>query len=368
LRILYFIDSLNIGGAEMLLVSMLRTYQPDHDMHVVYFTEGPLRAQIEEMGIPLTRISTRGIKDPTALPKAIQLARTFKPDVIHTHLSKSDIVGQMAGSMLGVPVRISTIHNTDPWRMKALPSTFMKQVTGGAQKMIAVSTVVRDYVIEHGNLPPEKIVVVDNGIDLDKFDPATVTPVDLNAEYGIDPDAPIVSVIGRLHPQKGHEYFLQSAKMIVDEMPEARLLIVGDGDLREGLEARRTELGLDDHVIFTGIRRDMPNLMAATDIVAFSSLYEGLPVTLLEAMAMERVLVSTAVGGVPDVVVDHENGLLVPVEDAGAFAKACLEALRDADLRQSLGKAARETIRQSFDQRVMHQQILDMYTEILQQS
>ncbi len=365
MRILYGIDSLKIGGAEMLLLNMLKRYQPNHQIEIAYFTDGPLHEDIEAMGIPVHRISKQGLKDPLAFVRLFRIIRRFKPDVIHTHLTKSDVTGQLMGFLAGVPVRVVSLHNNDSWRTKALFSTVMRLIVSPAQKYIAVSEAVRDYIVENSRYPEDRMLVIENGIDLDRFDPAKITPYD-RAAWGISPDAPVVAIIGRLQPQKAHTVFLEAAALVKNEMPEARFVIVGDGDLRAELEAKRDELGLQQQVVFAGIIRDIPAVLAAVDILTFSSDWEGLPVALLEGMAMEKPVVSTAVGGVPLVVQDGENGLLVAPRQPQKLAAELLRVLRDPELASRLGQAARRTIAERYSAGVMHDRILRLYRDLLE--
>jgi glycosyltransferase involved in cell wall biosynthesis len=366
-RIMYIIDSLKFGGAEMLLLAMVRQYAAEHDISVVYFTPGPLEDDIRALNVPVHRISTRGMKDPRVIPRLVAMMRQEKPDVVHTHLSKSDVAGLMAAAMAGVPARISSIHNVDPWRQKKLLSEVMKQWTKTCHHMIAVSEGVREYVLEWSDYPPEKITTIDNGIDLGRFDPATVSPID-KMQFGIPEDALTVSMVARLEESKGHHILLEAAAKVVKAMPSVYFMIVGDGHLRPALEAQRDSLGLQDNVIFTGVQRDIPGVMRAVDIITFSSLWEGLPVALLEAMAMANPVVSTSVGGIPKVITDGEDGLLVPKEDADALATKLLKVLYDNDLRAHMGQNARQTIEREYSSAAMHRQILDLYEKTLAQN
>lgn len=364
MRILYYIDSLNIGGAEKLLLEMLESFRDNHNLHVAYFTEGSLRQEVEAMGIPVTRLSTRGLKDPRAFLASMRLIQSFKPDIIHTHLSKSDIVGQVTGGVLGVPVRISSLHNTDPWRKNPFWSRVMMMLTAGCQKMIAVSGNVAEFVETWSDISSERLVTIDNGISLDKFDPDIVQPLDLS-QWDIPSDKFIIGVVGRLNPQKGHSIFLEMAHTLLQQHDNLHFLIVGDGAIRGDLEQQAQALGINEGVTFTGFLNDMPVVLASLDILVFSSLWEGLPVTLLEAMAMKRPIVTTDVGGIPEVINDGQNGRMVTSGDPQALAEACSQLIEQPQIRQRLGEAGRTTIREEYDQHLMHTKILQIYQDIL---
>lgn len=367
MRIMYIIDSLKVGGAEMLLLAMVRSYHKDHDVSVVYFTHGPLYEDMAQMGIKIHRISTMGIKDPRVMPRLITLMNQEKPDVVHTHLSKSDFSGIMAAAIAGVSVRISSIHNVDPWREKWYLNAFMRQWMGSCQMMIAVTEDVRKYVLETTRYSQEKVVTIANGVDLNRFDPNSVQPLDKTA-WGIEPDSLTVGMIGRLEEQKGHSILLKTAAIVTEAVPNARFVIVGDGPLRADLEKMRDDLGLQGKAVFTGILRDIPGVLATLDVVTFSSLWEGLPVALLEAMSMGKPMVSTAVGGIPDVITEGENGMLVPKENPEALAEKLIQVLQDPALAARIGAAARKTIEERYSSDTMHRRILELYQSILQKT
>ncbi|MBI5961164.1 MAG: glycosyltransferase [Chloroflexi bacterium] len=367
LRLLYVIDSLKIGGAEMLLLGMARRYLSEgHEIRIAYFSEGGLHKDFEALGIPLTRLSQRGLKDPRALTRLVNLIRTYRPDVIHTHLFKSDLVGQIGAALTRVPARISTLHNTSQWRKNPLFSGIMRGVMLPCDRIIAVTQYVRDYAHQWSHYPLSRMIVIENGVDTIRFDPDHTTPLDRQAVWGLAPDSPVIGVIGRLHPAKGHDILLRAAVEIVREVPTAQLIIIGDGELRAALESLSIELSLQDHVVFTGFMRDMPGVMAALDVVVFSSRWEGLPVTLLEAMSMGRPVVATSVGGIPDVLTHETNGLLVLPDNPAALAQEVLRILRDVTLAGRLGKSAQETICERYSADVMVQRIMKLYREILE--
>lgn len=362
MRILYVIDSMKVGGAEQLLVGMLRTYtRADHRIAVAYFSPGPLEQDVAALGVPAQRISRHGLADPMALPRLLGLMRRLRPHVVHTHLVKSDLVGQLAAAIARVPVRISSAHNVDPWRRWTALTFINRMITCRCQQVIAVSREVRDYLVSVHAYPTEKIVTIENGIDLERFDPQRQRRLDMASRWGVGGGDPTIGVIGRLEPQKGHTILLEAALRVTQKLPRARFLVIGDGPLRTELEAQRTRLGLDDRVIFTGVLRDIPAVLAALDVVTFPSLWEGLPVGLLEAMAMERPVVATAVGGIPGVLGDGRSGVLVSAGDPDDLSRGLLQVLGDPVLAQRLGTQARQIVRQRYSAETMHRRILALY-------
>lgn len=366
LRILHVIDSLKVGGAEVVLIDMLRTHRRQgHQIDVAYFTPGPFHQELSELDIPTHRLSSVGIADPRAAIRLLGLIRRLRPHVVHTHLAKSDLVGQPVAALARVPLRITSTHNTDPWRRKSALARINRLAASRCRRVIAVSQEVHDYLVSTRSYPAEKIVTIEYGIDLERFDPQRQRPMDRLARWGIGPEHPTIGIVGRLEPQKAHEILLDAMARVTSEMPEVRLLVIGEGPLRPALEARRIRLGLDGRVIFAGLVRDIPAALAALDFVTFSSLWEGLPVALLEAMAMEKPVVATAVGGVPGVIHDGVSGVLVPSGDPDALARGLLRVLRNPTLARSMGKQARDIVRRDHSAERMHQRILALYRELL---
>lgn len=365
LRILQVIDSLNIGGAEVLLVDLVRNLrEAGHHVQVAYSTPGPMAARLKALGVPLTRLPRLARVDPFLLFGLVKLMRREKPDIVHTHLFKSDLHGRLAARWTGVPVVVSTAHNNDAWAKRAPLGWLYGQTARLADRVIAVSDEVREYQIKYTFLPPEKIVTIDNGVDLRRFEGQESAGPAVRAELSISPDAPLVGIVGRLSPQKDHATFLQAAAQIHAALPAARFLVVGDGPLREQLIAQARTLGLENALIFCGLRSDIPALMAALDVLVVSSRWEGLPITLLEGMAAARPIVSTAVGGVPGVVTDGVSALLVPRSNPSALADATLRVLRDPALARKLGAAALERVREKYSLESMLKQTLALYEEL----
>ena len=362
-RVLYIIDSLKIGGAEMLLMGLLDgVAEAGGQAHVAYFTPGPLEAEVRRRGVPLTRLSDKGLKDPRVILRVRRLIRDWQPDVVHTHLLKSDLVGQIAARMTGTP-RLITLHNTDHWRSNRVMSAVYRTATRGADACIAVSERVAEHVADTRGYARGRITTIVNGIDLDHFRPGQPA-LDLT-RYGVPQGAPTVAVIGRLMPQKDHRNFVDAAAIVARQMPDVRFLIVGDGPLKADIAGRIADVGpARDRIILTGEITEMAQLLSAVDVQAISSAWEGLPMTLLEGMAMEKPVVTTDVGGIADVVEDGHNGRLVPAKDPQALAAALLDVLRDADRARKLGRAARQTIAATYGSDVMRNRLFAIYDRV----
>ena len=366
-KILHLIDGLNIGGAEILLVDLARGIKDaGFDVHVGYSTRGPLEKNLPELGVPCTRLPRLGRIDPILFFGICRLIQRERPDIVHTHLFKSDLHGRLAARLCGVPVVLSTSHNNDDWARNFMFGKLYGLTAKLADRVIAVSDEVRDYQIQHTGIPPGRIITIENGVDIRRFARQEDNARAVRAEFKIDPGAPWVGIIGRLQPQKDHGNFLNAAVLVKEKLPAARFLVVGDGPLREELEARARSLGLGSSVLFCGVRRDIPAILSALDVLVLASRWEGLPVTLLEGMAARCPVVSTAVGGVPNVVTNEASALLVPPENSRALAEACLRILEDHELAQALLSAAFEIVKNNFSLDAMTGRTIDLYKELLE--
>lgn len=366
-RVLQLIDGLNVGGAEVLLCDLVRYLRDEgYPISVGYSTPGPLVERLQALQVPLTCLPRRARIDPTLYQGMVQLIRREKPDLVHTHLFKSDLHGRLAARSCGVPWVVSTCHNNDGWAQNKLLGWLYGRTNLLADRVIAVSEEVRDYQVTHTYTPFEKFTVINNGVDVSRFTDQEKAGADLRVELGINPSAPVAGIIGRLTPQKDHASFLRAAALITKDLPKARFLIVGDGPLRKDLQSQATSLGLEKNLIFCGIRQDIPAVLAAIDLLVFSSKWEGLPITLLEGMAAARPVVSTNVGGVAGVICDEVTGLLVPPADPAALASACLQLLRDPKMRELLGKAGLSRVREQYSLQSMLRRTISLYEELWQ--
>lgn len=272
-----------------------------------------------------------------------------RPHIVNPHLFRSTVVAAPLAKWHGVRV-VETYHGREGWRGSLLRGGFLpdRMVSRFVDRVIAVSEAARAFLVSGKGYPADKIVVVPNGRDLSTFRPGAGREA-LRKELGLDRVIPIVGVVGRLEAQKGHAYLFEAWPSVVAAFPDARLLVVGDGSLRPRLEARARELGVAGSVIFTGFRGDIPRVLDAVDVLALPSLYEGMPLTAIEASAMGRPVVATAVDGTPEVIREARTGRLVPPADPPALSRAIRSLLRDPLGAQRMGRAGRDFVLDRFD-------------------
>jgi glycosyltransferase involved in cell wall biosynthesis len=271
-----------------------------------------------------------------------------RPHVVNPHLFRSTLVAAPVAKWHGATV-VETYHGREGWRGSLLRGGFVpdRVVSRFVDRVIAVSEAARSFLISGKGYAAEKVVVVPNGRDLSTFRPGAARDA-VRKELGLDRAVPLVGVVGRLEPQKGHAYLLQAWPSVLAEFPDARLLIVGDGSLRSRLQTRAHELAVADRIIFAGFRADVPRVLDALDILALPSLYEGMPLTAIEASAMARPVVATAVDGTPEVIREARTGRLVPPADPGALSRAIRGILRDPLGAERMGRAGRDFVLDRF--------------------
>jgi glycosyltransferase involved in cell wall biosynthesis len=341
-RVLSLTVGFGIGGAEQLLLAVLpRLAERGFDVRAAALKgPGPMRAELEAAGVPCTALGGAGRRDPRVLFALAAHLRRERIDILHTHNFLANVAGRIAGRLAGVPVIVSAHHDTDVW-MKARHRLVERLTARLSDRIVACSDEVRDFAIRRIGLSAGHVMTLRNAL-------APMAPVGaaeraaVRAELGLDAQDLVAGTLGRLYePKKGLAVFLEAAARVADAVPRARFVLAGDGPAREALERRAAEPDLAGRVRFAGARRDVHRLLAAYDLFVQPSLWEGFGLTVLEAMAMERAVVATAVGGQPGIVRDGIDGVLVPPGDPRALAAAVTALLGDAGRRTRSGSAGR---------------------------
>ncbi len=369
LRVLHVITGLEIGGAERVLLETARYQRAQgHDVSVCSLRpDGPLAPAVREV-CPLFTVHMGHALTPGVVWRLAALMRRGRYDVVHSYLYQANLVARVAARLAGISVNISSVRCSYTW-LNWKHFLVDRWTARLADCITSVSEATRQFSIEREGLPPAKIVTLRNGIDVGRFDRAVpdrqATRAAVRAALGYAPSDLVVCMTGRLHEQKGHTYLLQAAERLKERYPHLRLLIVGDGPQRAALESESQARGLGGVVAFLGMRRDVPELLAASDIFAFPSLYEGLPNAVLEAMAMWCPVVASTADGTVEIIENEINGLLVPPADAAALTVALERLLADAALRHSLAEAGRRHVVEEFSFETMMQATEKLYYDYL---
>jgi glycosyltransferase involved in cell wall biosynthesis len=344
--------------------------QPDVVLTTILFNDGPLAVELGRLGVPVTVIDETATSAPRIVEALTRLLRVHAVDIVHTHRYKDTVLGAVAAALAGVPCLLRTVHGrSEPMRgwdwakyqaYNAMDRAVLRWFADG---MIAVSQGVAKSLEPIGS-SSAPIVSLPNGVDLEKVRPSRFRR-DVRHELGVGPAAPLLGVVGRLSPVKGHAHFLDAARLMLREAPDSRFLVVGDGELADDLKARASRLGLDRACAFVGARRDVYDLVSAMDVFVLPSLDEGIPMALLEAMALGTPVVASAVGGVPEVVTDGATGVLVTPADPRALADACLALVRDRPRALALAGRARAVIEGRFSHERNGERLVDLYRQVI---
>jgi glycosyltransferase involved in cell wall biosynthesis len=364
--VLYLIVDLTVGGAEDHLLSLARNLDKARFLPVVCCIgrKGPIGAEIEATGVRVEELGKlrKGGFDREIVPLLRALIRRERIDLVHAHMYHANLYGRLAAFREGVPAVIS-VHNTYV-RPKIHRRVVNKWLARRTPFILAGSEAIRDDIVKYDGVPPGKIHVIPYGVDAEKFHCA-LSREEAREKLGLPGDRFLVGTVGRLEEQKGQKYLIDAAGRLRREGREATLLIVGDGREGDRLRERARREGVGDAVLFLGTRRDLPELFRAMDVFAFPSLWEGFPIALLSAMAAGLPVIVTPVGGVPEVVKDGINGLIVPAGDPVALAAAIWRVHEDPVGASVLGGAAEATIRNRYSHRTTARRIMEIYDQVL---
>lgn len=351
LRVVHVTQGLDVGGLEKLLVEFARHADRDRlDLRFVSLgTRGALANEIEGCGWPVAALEKPPGLRPGLVFRLARLLRGWRADVVHTHNNGPLIYAAPAARLARVPWIVHTRHEQN-FGAKPRELIALRHAARLVNRFVCVSGDSAALSISQG-IGPSKVRTFLNGVDLARF------------EYtGPRPDGPIVAV-ARLSPEKDLGCLLRAAALAIRDFPSLRLEIAGDGPCRPELERLVGELGLAGRARFLGEVRDVPAMLARASLFALSSLTEGIPVTLLEAMARGLPVVATRVGGNAEVVADGETGLLVPAQDPPALARALLRLLRDPEEAHRMGLSGRRRVTERFDVRRMVAEYESLYLE-----
>ena len=363
-NVLYVIWSLGLGGAEQVVINLVKNLDKTkfNPMVCCLNDKGKFSDELEREGIKVIALNKRGKIDISIIPKLISVMKKNRIDVVNTHLWGANFWGRIAAKMAAVKVIIATEHNEDVWKTKAhyLLDRLLNRWT---DKVIAVSNSVKEFYVNTAGLKADRIKVIHNGVSL-SLHPTTCNLQPMRQEFGIQDNETVLALIGRLVPQKGHRYFISAFKQLSTDR-KVRGLIVGSGPLETELRAYAKGIGLNGNLVFTGLRKDIPNLLDVVDILVMPSLREGLPIVALEAMAKNKPVVATDVGGNPEVIIDGKTGILVSPENSIMLALAIKRLIDDKEYAARLGNNGKNRLKEYFSVGKMVKETERLYEECL---
>ena len=291
--------------------------------------------------------------------------------IVHTHNSKAGIIGRLAAKLAGVPVIVHTVHgfafhDQEPFWRQSLFRHLERLGSRWCDKMIFISQPLIDWALEERITRKDKIEKIYSGIQLDQFHPATADVKMKNRErWQLKKEEVVVGIVSKLWDGKGHITLIEAFKVLRQRIPNARLVIVGEGDLYSELLRAVNENGLRESVLFTGFQMDVSEVLSTFDVAVLPSFFEGMGRVLLEAMAMEKPVVASRVGGIPDLVKHNVNGLLINPGDVTELANALEKILSNNRLARSMGQEGRKKIQEQFSSEVMVRSIHRVYQDLL---
>lgn len=369
IRVHALIDTLTVGGAEVMLVELAAVAEESGiALSVGYLKDhrgSPTAARLREQGVEPVLVGLPRRLGPVAIARVRRHLASAAPDVVHTHLLYADLLGGAAARMLGLP-SVSTVHAVSGQTWEAGPLGRIRSRLGAfarrrlAARVVTVSDSARETYLHASGDRPDHAVAVRNGVA-----PAVAPGAGkaVREELGIPHDAPVVTMLSALRPEKGHATALAAVELLLDSHPGLRLLVVGDG--RSAVDVRAAAAPLGEAAVLAGYRADVPAILDATDVLLHPSLHDAFPTTILEAMSAGVPVVATAVGGIPEMVDNEHTGLLLPPQPSPARLAAALSALLDDPARQAqLGAAARERWQQEFTAQRWAGNLAALYREV----
>lgn len=365
INILYIIWSLGLGGAEKVVIDLCKKIDKDkfHPTVCCLNDKGVFADELEDVGIEVIPLYKKPKFDPYIICKIYKLIKNKQTDLVHTHLWTANFWGRIAAKLSGVKVIVITEHNVDVWK-KRTHFWADKLLSFITNKIIAVSNKVKEFYIKMTKISPDKFITIYNGVDLTKFNIQT-NVLEKKKEFGIKPTDKVIVIIGRLEAAKAHHIFLNALKEIINRVQNFKAFIIGDGSLKQEIILLAKKLNLHHHVIITGLRKDIPELLSLADLFVLSSTREGFPITLLEAMSCGIPAVVTNVGGNSELCINGETGLIVDSNNPKALAEAIFILLTDQNLSGNFSKASKARIQTLFTTEIMTKNHETLYLNLL---
>lgn len=364
-RILQIIPTLVRGGAEKQLMLLATGLPRDRfDVHVCALTaDGPYREVLEDQEIPVTVIGKSWKVDPAAFWRLRRHITQIRPDLVHTWIFAANCYGRAAARSAGVRRIVAGERCVDPWKM-AHELAIDRFLARRTDRIVTNSTGVRDFYVGRG-LPEQKFVVIPNGIEPPHASGVATTREELLRELGLPLEVRLIGAVGRLWPQKRYKDLIWAAELLKAARDDTHFLIIGDGPRRASLETFTHDVRVDDRVHFLGERGDVARLLPHFDCFWLGSGYEGQSNSLMEAMLAGIPVVATDIAGNRDLVISGTTGFLVPVGDAGQFARKTQQLLEDRELAGRFGAAGRTRMLTEFTVQQMVDRHAHLYDELL---
>jgi L-malate glycosyltransferase len=347
------------GGQAQVLMTVLGLRERGHRALLVAHPEGVLRQRASE-GHDLVPLAPRSELDFAASWKLSRVIRQLEPDVVHAHDSHAVAMASAALSMIpGGPVPPLLMSRRVDFHVRK--NALSRWKYNRVDCFVCASDAIRKILVSDG-IDADRMVVVHDGVDIGQLD--ALPPASIHEAFWLPHHAPVVVNVAALVPHKGQRHLVDAAAMVVRRVPDARFVILGEGELREQLEQHIKAHNLEKHVLLAGFRADVLSLCKTADLFAMSSITEGLGSAVLDAMACRKAVVGTTAGGIPEAVVHESTGLLVPPRDDRALADAMVTLLKDPELRARYGEAGRKRVEEHFSEQKLVEGVLGAYERV----
>jgi glycosyltransferase involved in cell wall biosynthesis len=348
------------GGEQQAIFLAAGLHRRGVEVLVVGQPDSPFVARARKEGLRTEEVRMRGEIDPVSIGRLIRLLNRERPDIVHMHTSHAHMLGVLACRTAGIGKTIVSRRVDFSIHRSALRLNILKY-RFGVDRYIAISEGVRRVMVDDG-IPAARIDIVPSGVDLAELEK---TPCgDYSAEFMIS-DAPVVGDVAHFGWHKAQEVLVEACPLLWEKVPDARVILVGDGDCRAKVEKVAERVGTDERLVFTGHRTDARPLIRWFDVFVMCSVKEGLCTSILDAHVLGTPVVASRVGGIPEVVLDGKTGLLVPPKDPEALAGAIVAVLSDRDLGRRLNAEGRALVEKRFSVDAMVNGTLDVYERVL---
>jgi glycosyltransferase involved in cell wall biosynthesis len=348
------------GGEQQVLYLTTGLIERGHTAEIACQPGSALAERARDAGVPVHEVRMRGEWDLLGAARLSHLLARGKYALVHSHTSHAHVMAGLASWMtLRRPIRV--VARRVDFRIDRNPLSRLKYKLW-AERYVAVSEAVKRVMVD-GGVPAEKIRVVNSSVDLARFENVEVG--DLRAELDLPPDAVLIVDAAMLVEHKAQKYLVAAMPEVLEAVPDAVCLLVGEGELRPQLERQVAELGLQDRVLFTGFRSDALRFLKAADVSVMSSQEDGMGNSVQETLALRQPLVATDAGGIPEMAYDGVNAIVVEKKNPHALAQGILRMLRDPELAKRLGEAGRRTVEEKFTTDRMVERTLDVYRELM---
>ena len=344
----YVFPTMNLGGAEkhvIQLASRLRERGFDTGI-VTIFEEGTLAGSIREEGLPFVCLKQGGGWGLETFFQISRWIRNARPHILHTYLFGFHLFVGLPARLLKVPILISSRRELAHWKKKR--HRWLENLGNGfVDRVVCCSEAARNWTIQNERIDPARVLTLYNGVDLKRFGGA-VRESKIRQEFRIPIGVPLIGTVANFSYEKGYPYLLEAVRRIHERRPDAWFLFAGSGRFEQEIKTQANASPAGKRIIFAGQRRDIPEILSGLDIFVLASLVEGFPNVLLEAMAMAKPVVATAVGGIPELITSGKEGLLVPARDGEGLAGAVLALLADSPRAAQFGQEALQKIKSRF--------------------